>query len=601
MIPPQVPQSPSTSSNSADEHSPLLARGLKQHTIYVYLVACVSAIGGFLFGYDTGIISGAMIFIRDVFQLNEWWQEAIVSSTLLAAWLFSILSGSATNRLGRKRVIIFSSLVFVVGSLLMAFAWDEKVLLAGRLVVGAGVGLTSMTVPMYIAEVAPSSIRGQLVMINMCCITGGQFLASVVAYVLASYLDGSRAWRYMLGLAALPAALQFAAFLAMPESPRWLVAKGRYQEARTVLAKIRPAGADIDSEFNAIKENDLASKRQQQALADPQQSTLKRIMRNPPVRKALLIGCLLQMIQQVSGINTVMYYMASIFEMSGVYSKPRALLLSSFTSMVNFVFTLVGYQLVERVGRRRLTLYSLSGVILSLTVLAAGFQFAYVNSPPVTKVDNSPANKPCDLARDCSACSLMSQCGFCFTLTGAGGNSSIEPSNTSEALCLHVDPGDHGRSSLGGCSTGSSSTGGRAQHIWAFEWCPSAYSWVTMIGLVMYLLFFAPGMGPMPWTINSELYPSWARSWCLSASTSTNWLFNLLISMTFLSLTRAITKHGAFYLYAVLSLAGFLYFALVLPETKGRTLEEMDNLFDGRDNDADCRERNKTNKGEEQF
>lgn len=561
-----IPPTPSPCSH--DENTPLLLgpNALKGNTIYIYLVACLSAIGGFLFGYDTGIISGAMIFIRDVFSLNEWWQEAIVSSTLLAAWIFSILSGCANDRFGRKPVIVSSSLIFVIGSVLMSIAWNANLLLAGRLVVGAGVGLASMTVPMYIAEVAPSSIRGQLVMINMCCITGGQFIASVIAYWF-SFIKGGDGWRFMLGFAAVPAAIQFFAFLAMPESPRWLVNKRKYTEAKEVLAKIRPKGADTDAEFNAIKESDIQAKRVQAAQADPNESTFRRILSNRAVRKALLVGCLLQLVQQVSGINTVMYYSASIFEMSGVYSKQKALLLSAATALVNFIFTIVGFGLVERVGRRKLTLYSLFGVILSLSMLAAGFQFAYYNSPKVTDIYHSIDNQPCDTLNECSACSRVPQCGFCF-LTKPGSDAIMS------ASCLHVNSSHHDRSALGNCTSGS-----MGQEIWAFEWCPSAYSWVTLLGMVLYLLFFAPGMGPMPWTINSEIYPSFARSWCLSAATSVNWLFNLMMSMTFLSLTRVITKHGAFYLYASLSSLGFLYFAFVLPETRGKTLEELEDLF----------------------
>lgn len=558
---------------SANEATPLIldSSALKDHTIYVYLVAGLSAIGGFLFGYDTGIISGAMIFVRDEFKMNELWQEAVVSSTLLAAWIFSILSGPATGRLGRKPVIVGSSLIFVAGSVLMSLAPDEIILLIGRLIVGAAVGLASMTVPMYIAEVAPSSIRGQLVMINMCCVTGGQFFASVIAYWF-SFIKGGSGWRYMLGFAALPAAIQFFAFIAMPESPRWLVGRAKYEEAKRALAKIRPKGADIEAEFNAIKAYELQSKRVQESLLEPSQSTFKRILTTRSVRKALLVGCLLQMVQQISGINTVMYYTASIFEMSGVYSKPKALLLSSATALVNFIFTIVGLALVERAGRRKLTLYSLFGVIMSLCLLAASFQFAYINSFQVTEADHSSINAPCDAFKDCSACTSLPQCGFCF---------STDPQTDEmvSASCLHVNSSYHDRSLVGKCIDGSGS-----KSIWALEWCPSAYSWLTMVGMVLYLLFFAPGMGPMPWTINSEIYPSWARSWCLSATTSVNWLFNLAMSMSFLSLTRAITKHGAFYLYATLAGLGFIYFALVLPETKGKTLEELEDLFaDGRE------------------
>lgn len=555
----------------ADETSPLILspNALKGHTIYIYLVACLSAIGGFLFGYDTGIISGAMIYIRDVFGLNELWQESIVSSTLLAAWIFSILSGSANDTFGRKPVIVGSSVIFAAGSILMGLAWNETALLAGRLVVGAGVGLASMTTPMYIAEVAPSSIRGQLVMINMCCITGGQFFASVIAYWF-SFIHGDQGWRFMLGFAALPAAVQFVAFLFMPESPRWLVSKRKYAEARLVLAKIRADGADIDAEFTAIRASDLEAKRLQAIQHNgPEQSTFRRILDNPPVRRALVVGCLLQMVQQVSGINTVMYYSASIFQMAGVYSKQKALILSAGTAFINFIFTLVGFGLVERAGRRRLTLYSLFGVIVSLAILAAGFQFAYYNSPQVTEVINDDINQPCNTINHCSACSRMPQCGFCFS-TSPGSDVIIS------ASCLRVNASHHDFSLVGRCHEDAK---GQSNETWALEWCPSAYSWVTMLGMALYLMFFAPGMGPMPWTINSEIYPSWARSWCLSAATSVNWMFNLVMSMTFLSLTRLITKHGAFYLYATLASIGFVYFVVVLPETRGKTLEELEDLF----------------------
>jgi len=574
-----IPQTPDTPI-SGDESTPLIltADALKKHTIYCYLVAFLSAIGGFLFGYDTGIISGAMIFVRDVFKLNDWWQEAIVSSTLLAAWLFSILAGSATSRLGRKPVIVFSSFTFVLGSVLMSVAWNKLILLAGRLVVGAGVGLASMTVPMYIAEVAPSAIRGQLVMMNMCCITGGQFIASLIAYWF-SLLHGDQSWRYMLGFAALPAAIQFFAFLFMPESPRWLVAKRKYDQAKRVLKKMRPKGADIEAEFNAIRENDLNHARREAleslslstgSLQGRPTSTLRRILARRPVRRALVVGCLLQMVQQLSGINTVMYYSASIFEMSGVRSKQKALILSAATSSVNFIFTILGYYLVERAGRRSLTLYSLFGVVLSLAILGAGFQFAYVNSPKVNMVNHTMENHPCDTMADCSACSRLPECGFCFS----AAPNSLASNSVFEASCLRVNSTTHDRSQLGQCIAGSTDN-----LTWAYEWCPSAYSWITVLGMILYLMFFAPGMGPMPWTINSEIYPQWARSWCLSVTTSVNWLFNLLMSMTFLSLTRAITKFGAFYLYAILAAAGFVYFYFVLPETKGKTLEELEDLF----------------------
>lgn len=583
-----------------DEETALLLDNGQQtigkQSIYIYLVSAISAIGGFLFGYDTGIISGAMLYMKEYFNLSEWWQEAVVSSTLLTAWLFSILSGSCTDKFGRKPVIIASSIIFIVGSVVLALANSKVVLLAGRLIVGGGVGFASMTSPMYIAELAPATIRGKLLLINMCCITGGQSVASVIAY-LFSIVSPADGWRYMLGFAAIPAVIQLLAFAAMPESPRWLVTNKRFDQAYKVLRKIRPKGADIDAEFSAICATYAKAKHEKDQLlssidlannnnnnnnnnyvetstnlgpsTNPQRrelSIFRRILANESCRKALVVGCLLQLVQQASGINTVMYYSATIIEMAGVYSKQEALLLSAGTALVNFVFTILGYVLVERAGRRKLVLFSLAGVFFSLLVLAAGFQFADWHSQKVTIHDLSDKNLPCSQYSDCSTCTTNDFCGFCFNGT------------SSKNSCYRVNETSKDSSQLGNCNF-SSQQDGNNNFVWAYEWCPSEYSWLIVVGMVSYLLFFAPGMGPMPWTINSEIYPSWARSWCLSMTTSVNWLFNLLISMTFLSLTRAVTKQGAFYIYASVALVGFIYFNVVLPETRGKSLEELETLF----------------------
>lgn len=569
--------------------------------LFVYLMTFASAIGGLLFGYDTGIISGALIFVRDEFQLNEWWQEAVVSSALLSAWFSSILAGSLTDTYGRRPAIILSSILLIVGSLLMGAAHDKIVLLLGRLVVGAAVGLASMVVPMYIAEIAPSGVRGQLVMINMCCITGGQFMASLTAYGF-SFMHASVGWRYMLGVAAVFALVQFIAFMFLPESPRWLVSRGRLDAARHALRRMRPRSVDIEAELESIHANDARSKRQQHerleksaslrrasahsndvacliVTTEPQESTWKRVWNTQPVRKALLVGCALQLVQQVSGINTVMYYSASIFEMAGVASKQQALVMSAVTAFVNFIFTLVGFALVERVGRRPLVLVSLAGVTLSLITLGAGFQFANNNSPVVTTSDLTELNAPCGTLSDCSSCVANTLCGFCF-----GTDPSTSFMQIQEATCLHVNNTAHDRSLLGACTLGSDvssspTNNATLEHIWAYEWCPSKYAWLTLVGMIAYLMSFAPGMGPMPWTVNSEIYPLWARGFCLSCSTSVCWLANLLVSMTFLSLSQAITSQGAFYLYASCAAAGLVVFSIFLPETRGKTLEQLEGLF----------------------
>ena len=165
-------------------------------TVFIYVVAILSALGGFLFGYDTGVVSGALVFVKDEFHLNHWWQEVIVSATILSAWIFSIAAGYCTEHWGRKLSIIIASFLCTLGSIIMAIAYSVWILLLGRFVVGAGVGLASMAVPMYIAEVAPSYIRGKLVTINNCFITGGQFIAAIVAGIFS--FNAETGWRFVI-------------------------------------------------------------------------------------------------------------------------------------------------------------------------------------------------------------------------------------------------------------------------------------------------------------------------------------------------------------------------------------------------------------------
>ena len=177
----------------SEERLPVLDKSTDKTTYFIYVVSLLSAIGGFLFGYDTGVVSGAMVFVKDQFDLDSWWQELVVSATILTAWIFSMIAGYVTDKWGRKPVIIFASLVFNVGAILMGVAWSKYVFLAGRLTVGAAIGLASMTVPVYIAEVAPVHIRGKLVTINQIFITAGMLTAAIVAGLFSS--DSNNGWR----------------------------------------------------------------------------------------------------------------------------------------------------------------------------------------------------------------------------------------------------------------------------------------------------------------------------------------------------------------------------------------------------------------------
>ncbi|XP_066996828.2 proton myo-inositol cotransporter [Anabrus simplex] len=528
---------------------------------FIYVLTFLSTIGGFLFGYDTGVVSGAMILIRDEFRLNTEWHEAIVSVTIAAAWMFSLIGGWLTDKFGRKPVILLASLVFTAGSIIMGVATNKEILLVGRIVVGVGIGIASMSVPVYIAESALPEARGHLVTVNTLFITCGQFVAAAVCGFFSKHIDG---WRYMLGLAALPAAIQFFGFLGMPESPRWLVSKKKYQDALKVLRSIRGENFPVEEELEMIK---TACMQEEMDIERSDKAMWLQVLQSPSTRRALVVGCVLQAVQQLGGINTVMYYSASIIQMAGVKDVSDVIWLACATAGVNFFCTFIGLFLVERVGRRPLTLWSLTGTMVALIILGVGFHLMSVDTPLVTSFGNGT----CGVAESCAACiDSSSSCGFCYYDTSAG---------IANGTCWAQDSGNPGlMPDVGPCSNVTAFHGDNVP-VWAVGWCPSHYSWITVTALGVYLLFFAPGMGPMPWTINSEIYPMWARSFCSSVATSTNWIFNLLVSMTFLSLTEWLTKEGAFYLYAVLALLGLIILFLILPETKGKTLEEMECLF----------------------
>lgn len=376
-----------------------------------------------------------------------------------------------------------------------------------------------------------------------------------------------------------------------------------------VLQRIRGPDACIDKEFNEIKS---FCKRQEEIIEEPTPSTvntlysypstssntsnnstedaikkqkvvdkekkfsyiIKRVWGDKYLRKALIVGAALQAVQQLTGINTVMYYSATIIQMSGVHDKTLAVWFASITAMVNFLTSFIGLYLVEKIGRRLLTLGSLAGVILSLVILGIGFQVGSNSTPAISfrSTDpfmNSSYASECFSYDTCNGCIASAHCGYCVE-----ESSMSTPFPNGTCLPAFMTKPESG-STIGSCAAKNQAP----NTVWAYNFCPSPNSWLILLGLCLYLLAFGPGMGPMPWTINSEIYPNWARGVCYSVITSTNWFFNGLISLTFLSLATALTKQGAFWLYSMFGLAGFIFFFFNLPETKGQNLEETSSLF----------------------
>ncbi|KAK7102892.1 hypothetical protein V1264_021050 [Littorina saxatilis] len=532
---------------------------------FVYVLACFATIGGLLFGYDTGIVSGSMLLIQPYFELNTFWQELIVSGTIGAAAIFALIAGPCCDIFGRKKVIMVASFIFTVGAIVMAISPNKWVLLAGRIIVGIGIGFASMTVPVYVAESAPPDIRGRLVTLNQLFITIGVLLSSVLAGAFSEMEDTG--WRYMLGLAGVPGAIQFIGFIYLPESPRWLVSKGRDEEALKVLKRIR-GHDDVDEEFKEVK--DAESNKQSGFV-------LSQIMNTPHVRRALFVGCGLQLFQQLCGINTVIYYSATILKMSGFPPK-QAIWLVCVPFGVNFLATFIGVWAVERLGRKILLCISFVGVTIALIVLAMGFLLSAKHSPAingtmsVTYPNGSAVHDQCQQYSICEDCILNADCGYCY-----------DDNQSGSATCL-LAKGDKDKdkdlyADYGRCSTNHTDAPAGSDMKWTHGYCPTDYTWMSVLGLALFVLSFAPGLGPMPWTINSEIYPMWARGTGVAISTMFNWIFNLAVSFSFLTLLETITKYGTFFLFMGVCVFGLAFTVIFVPETRNLSLEEVEELF----------------------
>jgi MFS transporter, SP family, galactose:H+ symporter len=323
---------------------------------FVQVVAGTAALAGLLFGFDTGVISGAILFIKGAFGLSPFAEEVLVSAALVGAVCGSTLSGRFTDVLGRKRAILITAVIFTVGSILCAVAGNIPLLIVGRLAVGVAIGVASYTAPLYISEMAPPNLRGALVTLNQLAITSGILLAYVVDAVFAP----SDGWRLMFAFGAIPAIVLGIGIVMLPESPRWLLLHRRKQEAINVLTRIRGT-QDVMPEVNEILEH-----------AEPGHGSLADLF-SPFVRPVLFCGIALAVIQQITGINTVIYYAPTIFQAAGFHSNEAAIVATAGVGVVNVLMTVVSIPLIDKVGRRPLLLISLSGMGVALAALGIGF------------------------------------------------------------------------------------------------------------------------------------------------------------------------------------------------------------------------------------
>uniref|UniRef100_A0A453CJ06 Major facilitator superfamily (MFS) profile domain-containing protein n=1 Tax=Aegilops tauschii subsp. strangulata TaxID=200361 RepID=A0A453CJ06_AEGTS len=462
-----------------------------------------------------------LLFIRDDFielQKNTTLRETIVSMVVAGAIVGAGLGGWMNDRFGRRPSLIIADVLFLAGAAIMAFAPSPAVIIVGRVFVGLGVGMASMTAPLYISEVSPARIRGALVSTNGLLITGGQFMAYLINLAFTK-VPGT--WRWMLGIAGFPALLQFILMLTLPESPRWLYRQGRKEETAAILRKIYPAN-EVEEEIESLRK--LVEDEMVLEGSIGEQSVfgkLKKAFGSKVVRRGLMAGVIVQVAQQFVGINTVM------------------------------------------VGRRRLMLLSLVGIVVWLAVLGSTFLRAAHNAPPVSDVETRPfANQTCpeynpNVHWSCMDClRAASTCGFC-----AHEGNALRP-----GACLALN-----NETRGVC---------HADHREFYsEGCPNKYGWLALLALAAYIVSYSPGMGTVPWIVNSEIYPLRFRGICGGIAAVANWVSNLIVTQTFLTLTKALGSAATFLLFCGVSFMALIVVFLTVPETKGLQFKEVEKML----------------------
>jgi sugar porter (SP) family MFS transporter len=455
---------------------------------WLLMVGGVVMLAGLLFGYDQGVIGGALTGIQHDLHVGTVMTEIITSWVTLGAMFGALTAGQLADHRGRRMTLILASILFMIGAATEALAPASGVLVVGRLIVGFGVGVASVAAPLYAAEHAPTKWRGRFVSTYQLAITIGIFLA----YLVDQALTNSDDWRLMLGVSAVPAVLLVFVMLPMPDTPRWLMKVGRRDDAEKSLAKIRP-GIDRETALDKIAEQDAI---------DGDAASWKEVW-SRSLRKPMVVGIGLAVFQQITGINAIIYYSDKIFAAAGFATAVDQAAASTWAiGAVNVLATLIAVAYVDRFGRRPLLLCGLVGMGLSL--LTVGIAFLSLD----------------DVA------------------TGTATGGSAHPPAASMAGI------------------------------------------VTLVALVVFIASFAFSLGPVVWTVINEIFPSRVRGRAVAAATAVNWFSAFLVSEFFLTLLDAIGTSATFWLFAAFSGIAFVWVWKKVPETKGRSLEEIQVLWE---------------------
>jgi len=437
------------------------------NTSYIIAISFISALGGYLFGFDFAVISGALPFLRTTFGLTPWWEGFLTGSLALGCIVGCLIAGALADRYGRKPGLMTAAIIFGLSSVGMALSNSLTVFITMRFAAGIGVGMASMLSPMYIAEISPASVRGRNVAINQLTIVIGILITNLVNYTLAD--NGVNAWRWMFGLGAVPSVFFLLGVLWLPESPRWLMQVNQHERARRVLSKIG------NPDFAEHTVTDI-----KRSLQGAQKVSFAG-MWAPAVRKAIIPGMLLAVFQQFCGINVVFNYTSTIFESVGA-NLNQQLFETVSIGVVNLVFTIIAMWQVDKLGRKPLMLAGSAGLSVIYIVLAL-------------------------LLMNKAAAPLVS------------------------------------------------------------------------VFVLIAIALYATSLAPVTWVLIAEIFPNHIRARATTIAVIALWAAYFVLVFTFPILAQELGAYGPFYMYAGICVLGFWFVRTRITETKGKTLEEIEQTI----------------------
>lgn len=511
-----------------------------RNTVYI---AALVALGGFLFGFDASVVSGVISFIVPEFGLNEWQVGLVVGAPTLGGLIAGLSAGPLADFIGRRKVLIILAALYTVSALGSAFAPNFQTLVLARAI--GGLAFASLGIaPMYIAEISPRERRGFLVSFNQFNIMIGFSAAYFANYLVLQLSQGDagwvsrlgvdeHTWRWMLGLEILPAALWLLALLWIPETPRWLALNGRVEKAREVLRRIQPR-EQIEATLTDILES---AREQGRSLF----SRVKEVL-SPQLRLPIAVGIAVGVIQQVTGINAVYFYAPTIFELSGVGTN-AAFAQATLIGITNIVFTILAMVLIDRLGRKPLLLIGLTGIVLSMSLAGYGFSQATYEITPAA------ATALEETVGDANLNSLVGQRFESDLAFRAAAEAVLGPQvyrNHQAALtqaAISVNPT------------------------------------LVLVGILGFVASFAMSLGPVMWVLMSEIFPNRVRGVALGITSVFNSAASFAVQFLFPWELANLGSATTFFIFAGLGVVGLVLLARLLPETRGRSLEELETVL----------------------